>query len=106
MNALLLRPVLATAAIALCVLGFEAWSWQLERVHLASVPLPALGHSVDIEVVLPFQPEAFNIQRLQEAGRMVRIEGDRAWLRAVSAAQLRALARLYWVSRIEPWNGS
>lgn len=105
MKTLLLRPALATAMIVLGVLGFAAWSWQLERVHLRSVPLPAPGRSADIEVVLPFQPEAFNIQRLQEAGRMVRIEGDHAWLRAVSAAQLRALARLYWISRIEPWNG-
>ncbi len=100
------RPVSATAIVVLGVLCFEVWSWQLGRERLASFPLPPAGGSADIEIVLPFTPEAFNIQRLQAAGRLVKIDDREVWLESVSRQQLIALARLYWIGHITPWHKS
>lgn len=104
MRVLFSRPVVATALLGLGILLFEGWSWELGRAHLAGIPRPPRGETLDIEVDLPFAPEAFNIQRLQEAGRLVRIAGRKAWIRAVPESQLAALARLYWVGQIKPWR--
>ncbi|MDA8050878.1 MAG: hypothetical protein M0002_12880 [Rhodospirillales bacterium] len=101
----LLRPLLATAFLAAGLLVFEAWSWELGHARLAALRLPPLGGTRDIEIVLPFTPEAFNIQRLQQAGRLVRIDGRKVWLEAVSRRKLIILARLYWIGRIRPWHG-
>lgn len=104
MSALRSRPVLATVVFALGILLFEGWSWRHGRAELAGIPLPRDGAPANIEVELPFTPEAFNIQRLQQAGRLVRLEGRRAWLESVPRDQLVALARLYWIGRILPWH--
>ena len=101
----LLRPLVATVLLAAGILVFEAWSWELGHARLVGMRLPAAGGTRDVEVELPFTPEAFNIQRLQEAGRLVRISGRDVWLEAVSRSQLVALARLYWIGRIRPWHG-
>ena len=100
------RPIIATAILVLGVLCFEVWTWQLGRERLAGFPLPAPGGTADIEIVLPFTPEAFNIQRLQAAGRLVKIDNREIWLESVSRQQLIALARLYWIGRISPWRKS
>jgi len=101
----LLRPLLATALLAMGILAFKAWSWELGLARLGGVALPPQGGTRDVEIELPFTPEAFNIQRLQQAGRLVRISGRDVWLEAVSRSELLALARLYWIARIQPWNG-
>lgn len=106
MTALRSRPVFATILLALGILLFEGWSWQRGRAQLAGIPRPPAGHTLAIEVDLPFTPEAFNIQRLQQAGRLVRLEGRRAWLEAVPENQLVALARLYWIAHIRVWHPS
>lgn len=100
------RPIIATAILVLSVLCFEVWSWQLGRERLAGFPLPPAGGTADIEIVLPFVPEAFNIQRLQSAGRLVKIDNREIWLESVPRQQLIALARLYWVGRISAWRKS
>ena len=99
-----LRPIATTAILIACFLCFELWSWQLGRERLADIHLPGPGHTVDIEITLPFTPEGFNIQRLQAAGRLVRIDGRQAWLEAVTRDQLVDLARLYWVGDIRLWH--
>ena len=105
MSGPLRRPLIATLCYALCVLVFEAWCWQLGRERLAGLALPVSG-VVDVRIDLPFVPEAFNIERLQAAGRLVRIEGDHAWLKDVSLPDLRSLAREYWMGRISLWRGN
>lgn len=98
------RPIAVTLGLALGVLGFQAWCWQLGQARMARLSLPSTG-SVAVRIELPFVPEAFNITRLQAAGRLVRIEGGQAWLRDVPAPALRALAREYWIGTIHPWDG-
>jgi hypothetical protein len=104
MTLLFSRPVVATAILVAGILLFEGWSWQLGRAHLAGIRLPRAGGLVDVEIDLPFTPEAFNIERLQQAGRLVRIDGRHAWLKAVPEDELVALARLYWIGRIRLWK--
>lgn len=100
------RPIIATTIFILGVLCFEVWTWELGRERLAGLPLPPPDGTADIEVVLPFTPEAFNIQRLQAAGRLVKIDNREIWLESVSRQQLIALARLYWIGQISPWRKS
>ncbi len=99
-----LRPIVATAILIVALLCFEIWSWQLGRERLAGIQVPGPGHTVDIEITLPFTPEAFNIQRLQAAGRLVRIADRQVWLEGVARDQLVDLARLYWIGEIHPWR--
>jgi hypothetical protein len=104
MSLLFSRPLVATAILVAGILSFEGWSWELGRAHLAGISLPPAGGTLDVEIDLPFTPEAFNIERLQQAGRLVRIDGRHAWLKAVPEGELVALARLYWIRRISPWK--
>lgn len=92
--------------VVLGVPCFEAWSWRLGWERLYGLPLPPPGGTADIEIVLPFTPEAFNIQRLQAAGRLVKIDKRDIWLESVSRQQLIVLARLYWIGQISPWRKS
>jgi len=101
-----LRPIVATAVLVICLLFFEIWSWQLGRERLVGLKLPGPGHTVDIEITLSFTPEAFNIQRLQAAGRLVKIVDRQVWLEGVSRDQLVDLAQLYWIGHIRPWPAS
>jgi hypothetical protein len=104
MSRVFLRPMIATAVLIVGVLAFGLWSWQAGRQRLLGFPMPRPGSTVDVEITLPFAPETFNIERLQAAGRLVRIAGRQVWLKSVSRGQLIALARLYWIGHIDPWR--
>jgi hypothetical protein len=106
MTRVFLRPIVATVVLVLVVVSFQAWSWQSGRHRLEGFPVPRHGATVDIEITLPFTPEAFNIERLQEAGRLVRIAGRHVFLKSVDRNQLTELARLYWIGRISLWRAS
>jgi hypothetical protein len=58
----------------------------------------------NVIVVLSFSPERFHNERIAEYGAFAGRDGalNRLRLRFVSPANLRALASISWVSRIEP----
>jgi hypothetical protein len=53
-------------------------------------------------VTLPFPPERFHVQLFQSFGRVSGTQGNTIEVRGVKRADFAALARPYWVRRIEP----
>lgn len=57
---------------------------------------------VDVLVTLRFPPERFHIQKFQALGRVSGTSGNSVQVRGVNRADLTALARPFWVERVEP----
>jgi len=84
------------------------WGQQLYGMATASHRLdPALRHPTgpsNVVVVLDFIPDRFHSERIREYGAFAGRDGslNRMRLRNVSPENLRRLARIPWVARIEP----
>ncbi|MCM5569933.1 hypothetical protein M6I34_05385 [Burkholderiaceae bacterium FT117] len=57
---------------------------------------------VNLLVVLPFRPERFHVLMFQKFGRVSGTTDDSVEVRGVDPARLNAIARYYWVSRVDP----
>jgi len=60
---------------------------------------------VDVLVTLPFPPERFHVLIFQQYGRVSGTQDDSVEVRGVRQADLRSLARPYWVKKVEPLSG-
>jgi hypothetical protein len=84
------------------------WGQQLYGMATASTRLdPALRHPAgpsNVIVVLEFMPDRFHSERIREYGAFAGRDGslNRLRLRNVSPENLRRLANIPWVARIEP----
>src|SRR5699024_5785163 len=63
------------------------------------------GQPLRVRVELGFPPERFHTLRLQEYGHIMGVHGDTVSLRSVRPSSIGALARVYWIERIEPVEG-
>jgi hypothetical protein len=66
---------------------------------------PSLQHaqgSVNVRVLLGFQPQGFNQTKLTSYGVFAGRNGNSVILLHVPAERLHDLASIYWVSKIEP----
>lgn len=97
------RPILATIAIALIALGWQAWTTASVPGKIAADALPASGRAA-IAVTLAFPPEGFHVTRLQGLGRVVRVEGATVFLADVRPENVAPIARHYWVRAIARWQ--
>ena len=91
------------AALA-CYLAWQAWLSHAAPGKIAP-GLTAGGDKVNILVTLPFPPERFHVLALQRFGRVSGTEGDSIEVRGVKSTELTAVARPYWVRRVEPLRG-
>jgi hypothetical protein len=66
------------------------------RARLAGGPA-----TVDVLVTTRFPPEEFHIRLLQQVGTMRGVEGRTASLSTVTPANVRYIARHYWIERID-----
>ena len=57
---------------------------------------------VNALITLPFVPERFHILIFQRFGRVSGTDGNSVEVRNIDKNQLNAIARYYWVKRIEP----
>jgi hypothetical protein len=62
----------------------------------------AQGGYADIAVVLPFAPEQFHLNMFQQIGTVRGVKGTTVLIARVPVAEVRRLARYYWITRIEP----
>lgn len=94
------RRVLILVGLLGAWLGWQAW------LALAAPAKIAAGFPdrprVNAVVTLPFAPERFHILVFQRYGRVSGTDGNSVELRAIDRSQLNAIARYYWVRRIEP----
>ena len=63
------------------------------------------AEKVNVLVTLPFQPERFHLLVFQRYGRVSGTRDNSIELRGVAHDNLRAVARPYWVNKVEPLRG-
>ena len=99
-----LRNLLAGIVLLLAVLYGQPIYGLLTAAERVDRRLLDAAAPVDVVVVLPFQPERFHNERLAQYG--VFSGRDRAVnrirLRHVTPENLRSLAHLPWIERVEP----
>lgn len=86
---------------AVCYVVWQAWL----SVAAPGKVAPGLGgdaEKVSVLVTLPFTPERFHVIALQRYGRVSGTADNQIELRGVTRADLTAVARPYWVTRVEP----
>ena len=88
-------------ALLIAYVAWEAWL-SLDAPMKVAGPFPGKGEKVNVLVTLPFPPERFHIQVFQRHGRVSGTDANTIEVRGVKRADLDALARPYWVRRVEP----
>ncbi|WP_306260916.1 hypothetical protein [Pararhizobium sp. IMCC21322] len=103
MRVLLKPPILTTSLILVFVLVIA-----LHRTSQRDLKLDGFqtepGGKYAIVASLDFQPEAFHMTRLQQTGRLMRVDETNVYLRDVSTGDLLALASKPWISSINSWD--
>jgi hypothetical protein len=94
------RGRLALGALV-CYFAWQAW------LIMAAPGKIAAGFNTDAEkvnilVTLPFPPERFHVIAFQRYGRVSGTQDNSIEVRGVNQANLLAVARPYWVTRVEP----
>jgi hypothetical protein len=82
-------------------LGWQLWLTLAAPAKIAP-ELAGAGTRVNIRVTLPFPPERFHVLVFQRFGRVSGTEENSVEVRSVRKADLAALARPYWVRKVEP----
>ena len=83
--------------------GYLAWQLFLSLAAPAKVaPGFPERERVNALVTLPFAPERFHVLAFQRYGRVSGTGENTVELRGVRRADLAAVARPYWVRRVEP----
>ena len=95
------RGRIVIGAIVLLVL------WKLALVLIAPTKVasglsPNARGQVNVRVTLTCTPERFHVLAFQPYGRVSGTEDRSIELRGVSVANLNAVARPYWVQRVDP----
>lgn len=103
----MLRVVLRSSQgriILAVIAGYVAWQLWLTMAAPGKI---APGFTADrpranILVTLPFPPERFHVLFFQRYGRVSGTQDNAIEVRGVRQAGLTAVARPYWVRRVEP----
>jgi hypothetical protein len=102
----LVRVILASAhgrivlAVVACYLAWQAWL-SLSAPGKISPALATDRQRVNVLVTLSFPPERFHVLAFQRFGRVSGTENNSVEVRGVNRENLTALARPYWVRRID-----
>jgi hypothetical protein len=91
--------VLLTLAVA--YVAWQVWLGLAAQGKIAA-DFPPDKQRVNVRVTLPFPPERFHVQVFQNYGRVSGTEDNTVEVRGVKRTDLVALARPYWVRRVEP----
>ena len=87
--------------VGLALVAWQAWL-SLAAPFKISPDIARDRPRVNVVVTLNFPPERFHIQTFQALGRVSGTDGPTVEVRGVPPANLRALARPFWVRRVEP----
>ncbi len=102
----LLRVILASrrgqilAGLLLAWIGWQGWLWAAAPAKIAG-GFPDRPR-VNALITLPFAPERFHVLIFQRFGRVSGTDGTTVELRNIDRQELAAIARYYWVKRVEP----
>jgi hypothetical protein len=84
-----------------CYLAWQGWLGVAAPGKIAA-GLNTKTEKVNILVTLPFPPERFHVMVFQRYGRVSGTQDNSIEVRGVKKADLQAVARPYWVTRVEP----
>lgn len=87
-------------AVLLCYVVWQIWLSVAAPGKIAP-GLDTGAQKVDVLVTLPFPPERFHVIAFQKFGRVSGTQDNLVEVRGVNKANLSALARPYWVIRVE-----
>lgn len=90
-------------AVVAAIVGWQVWLSVAAPGKIAE-GIPTDTRRVSVLVTLDFPPERFHIQKFQRLGRVSGTSGNSVQVRGVNRADLTALARPFWVRRVEPLN--
>jgi len=82
-------------------LAFQLWL-TLDAPRKIAPGLAGDTPKVNVTIELPFTPERFHLLAFQQYGRVSGADDHSVELRGVKRADLNAIARPYWVKRVEP----
>ena len=82
--------------------GWQAWLWVAAPAKIAT---GLDDERVNVLVTLPFPPERFHVLVFQRYGRVSGTRDNAVEVRGVRRDDLRAVARHYWVRKVEPLGG-
>jgi hypothetical protein len=99
--ALASRRGLAVLAVLAGILAYQLWLTLAAPGKIAPGFAPGAPR-VNVLVTLPFVPERFHVLVFQRYGRVSGTQDNSVEVRGVRQADLAALARPYWVRRVEP----
>ena len=85
----------------LCYLAWQGWLGLAASGKIAA-GLNTQAQKVNVLVTLPFAPERFHVIVFQRYGRVSGTQDNTIEVRGVRIADLNAVARPYWVTRVEP----
>jgi hypothetical protein len=88
-------------AIVLAYILFQGWLWIAAPGKITGA-FPAERQRVNILVTLRFPPERFHVQVFQGFGRVSGTQDNSIEVRNVRKTDLDAVARPYWVAKVEP----
>jgi len=94
------RKTHVVLAVVVSYVGWQTWLTLAAPVKIAGFPSGA--ERVNILVTLSFPPERFHVQAFQAFGRVSGTQDNAIEVRNVKRADLKTLARPYWVRRVEP----
>ncbi len=86
----------------LIYLGWQGW---LSIAASAKIAPGLNAERVNVLVTLPFPPERFHVLVFQRYGRVSGTQDNSIEVRGVRREDLRAVARHYWVTKVEPLGG-
>jgi hypothetical protein len=94
-------------AACVLVIGYflyQGWLFLAAPQKIAP-ELQGGADKVNLLVTLPFPPERFHVLVFQRYGRVSGTHENSVELRGVARENLRAVARPYWVKKVEPLGG-
>lgn len=85
-----------------CLLLWQAWLSIAAPGKVAAGFKPNAQGQVNVLVTLRFPPERFHVLVFQQHGRVSGTQDASIEVRGVNEEDLNAVARPYWVKRVEP----
>ena len=96
------RIVVAAAA---CYVAWQIWLSLAAPGKIAPELVKSDQGKVNVRVTLPFPPERFHVLVFQQHGRVSGTLDNTIEVRGVARTDLAAVARPYWVKKVEPLGG-
>ena len=96
-------------AVFLLWAGYKGWMLYEApgRVEPGLIERAERDGAIDIVVQLSFPPERFHVLKIQDMGRIGRVNGKMIEVRSVTADNIRKLARsFYWITMIHSPEGA